>query len=213
MALHHLPESHSATKQVIIATSEASNSALSVSSVLNQINELVRDEDSSQHNVSALNTRVKNKFMNYERSSNGSHNTKTAHTEDSCWQVHREKNPHKAQVNTESIYGRALSTLAKNGNSSGQPILDTACSQTMIHDQKLFQNYTNKKTDIEVAGGDSINGVGVGTIKGVHKGCSLSFSSCLHVPSLKSNLISMLSLAKKGCSIVFKENGQFCQLL
>lgn len=210
MALHHLPESQSTTKQVIIATSEASNTALTVSGVLNQINELVRDGDSSLNNTStALNTRVKGKSSTYEKCANGIHNPKTAHPEESCWQTHPEKNPHKTQSNSASITGRALSTLAQKGNTSGKPILDTACSQTMIHDKNLFNSYRSQHTNIEVAGGESISGLGIGQVGGKHKGSSLSFSDCLHVPSLKSNLISMINLAKKGCSIVFKDSGYF----
>lgn len=210
MALHHSPESHSTTKQVIIATSEASNSALAVSGVLNQINELVRDGDSNSTNTSSsLNTRFKSKSTAYEKCSNGLHNPKTAHSEDSCWQTHPEKNPHKSQSNTASITGRVLSTLAKNGNLSGKPILDTACSQTMIHDKKLFDSYQAQQTNIEVAGGDLIDGIGLGRVTGNHKGMPLLFSDFLHVPSLKSNLISMINLAKKGCSIVFNHNRYF----
>lgn len=216
MTLHHLPDNHSTTKQVIIATSEASNSALSVAIVLNQINELVRDDDVVQSNATAYNTRSKNKSINYERGSNGTHNPKTAHTGSSCWQVHPDKNPRQKsqlnsaqQSNTASITGRALSTLAQTGNASGRPILDTACSQTIIHDKRLFQNYSGCDTEIEVAGSDSIKGVGIGSIKGTHRGSFLSFSNCLHVPVLRSNPISMLSLAKKGCSINFKDNGNF----
>lgn len=213
MALHHLPEAHSTTKQVIIATSESSNTALTVSGVLGQINELVRDNDSSTPNPTALNTRSSSKSNSYEKCSNGTHNPKTAHSAETCWQLHPDKNPHKSQSNTASITGRALSTLAKTGNKSGKPILDTACSQTMIYDKKLFETYKDRNTTIEVAGGDSINGLGIGIVKGVHKGSRLTLSDCLHVPSLKSNLISMINLARKGCSIIFKDDGYFDVML
>lgn len=60
-----------------------------------------------------------------------------------------------------------------------------------------------------MANGDSIFGSGVGAVKAMHKGSPLTFCNALHVPSLKSDLISMTDLAKKGCSIVFKEGGDF----
>ena len=46
----------STTKQVIIATSEASNLTLTVSGVLSHINELVKDNDGPINNSTALNT-------------------------------------------------------------------------------------------------------------------------------------------------------------
>lgn len=56
MVLHHLPESQYTTKKVIIATSEVSNTALTVSGVPNQIKKLFRDGDSNQNKSSpALN--------------------------------------------------------------------------------------------------------------------------------------------------------------
>lgn len=209
MALHHLPESHGTTKQVIIATLEASNTALTVSGVLSQINELIKDNDSSSSNPTALSTRANGKNPTYKKCSNGIHNPKTTHPAETCWQLNPEKNPHKTQSNNASITGRALSTLAKAGNASGKPILDTACSQTMIHNKSVFADYRIRHTTIEVAGGDSINGVGIGCVKGIHKGSNLFFSDCLHLPTLKSDLISMINLAKNGCSIVFKDSGFF----
>lgn len=52
-------------------------------------------------------------------------------------------------------------------------------------------------------------GNGIGLVNGNHKGTSLSFLECLHVPSLRSNLLSMINLAKKGCSIIFKDHEYF----
>ena len=92
MALHHLPDSHSTTKQVIIATSEASNIALTVTGVLSQINELVKDNDTPTPIPTALNTRANSKSSSYEKCSNGSHNPKTAHSADACWQLHPDQN-------------------------------------------------------------------------------------------------------------------------
>lgn len=90
MALHHLPAEHSTTRQVIIATSESSNTALTINGVLNQITELVKDGDSVKTSATALSTRTKtrNQSLVYERCTNGNHNPKTAHTEETCWQLH-----------------------------------------------------------------------------------------------------------------------------
>lgn len=46
-------------------------------------------------------------------------------------------------------------------------------------------------------------------VKAKHRGEPLTFCNSLHVPSLKTDLVSMVELAKKGCSIVFKESGMF----
>lgn len=70
MALHHLPVDHSTTRKVIIATAEASDTALTLTGVLSQMHELIRDSDSSKTTASALTTRPKNlsnKSQSYER--------------------------------------------------------------------------------------------------------------------------------------------------
>lgn len=79
----------------------------------------------------------------------------------------------------------------------------------MFKDRKAFVNYANRTTGIEVANGDSIYGTGVGAVKATHQGSPLTFCNVLHVPSLKTDLVSMTELAKKGCSIVFQEGGNF----
>lgn len=183
MALHHLPKSHSTTKQVIIATSEESNTALSMTSVLNQISELVRDRDSIKQNL-RLQTLVPIQSQLRTRNAQTARTTQKLITLKSLAgkYIHRKTHIKKTQASTASITGRALSTLAQKGNPSGKPTLDTACSQTMIHDKDLFRNYSPWYTNIEVAGGDSIKEVGIEFVNGVHKGSTLTFSDCLHVP-------------------------------
>lgn len=216
MALHHLPVHHQTTRQVIIATAESSNTALTVNGVLSQINELIRDGESSKTNATALNTR--SRFQNhtqgiFERCTNGSHNSKTAHSADKCWQLHPHKHPNangrRGNPSTASIIGRALCATAVNGNRSGKPILDTGTTQTMFKDQSSFAQYAPKPTLIEVANGDAIDGHGLGTVQVTHLGSPLSFCNALHVPALKTDLVSITELARKGCSIVFKEGGSF----
>lgn len=60
MVLHHLPPEYQTTRQVLIATAESSNVALTVNGVLSQISELIRDRESNKPSASALNTRPKN---------------------------------------------------------------------------------------------------------------------------------------------------------
>lgn len=210
IALHHLPLEHQTTRQVMIGTAESSNTALSLNGVLSQINELVRDGDNQKTTTSALNVRPKGpqqRFQAYKRCLNGSHNPKTAHSIEDCWQVHPEKNPTPPyrSANTTAITGRALCTTAINGNKSGKPILNTGTTQSMFKNRGSFAQYSPQKTSIEVANGDTIDGHGLGVVKASHLGSPLSFGNSLHVPSLKTDLISMVELAKKGCSIIFKE--------
>lgn len=114
MALHHIPAEHTTTRQVIIATSESSDTALTLTGVLGQIHELIRDNNSTQVVASALSTRAKpgnSRSTSYERCTNGVHNPKTAHNEESCWQVHPSKSPHansRTSANVATITGRAL---------------------------------------------------------------------------------------------------------
>lgn len=56
IVLHHLPLEHQTTKQVMIATAESSNIALTLNGVLSQINELIRDGENQKSTVTALNT-------------------------------------------------------------------------------------------------------------------------------------------------------------
>lgn len=216
MALHHLPSDHQTTRQVMIATAESSNTALTVNGVLSQINELIRDGEMSKSSATALNVRSKSnqsRYPNWEICLNGTHNPKTAHSADSCWQLHPEKNPRPSHrhgaANSATISGRALCATALNGNQSGKPILDTGTTQSMFRKRNHFSSYAPTTTSIEVANGDTINGHGRGSVKASHRGSPLTFCNSLHVPSLKTDLISMVELAKKGCSIEFKDNGKF----
>lgn len=52
-------------------------------------------------------------------------------------------------------------------------------------------------------------GLGLGTVSGSHHGSPLSLSGALYVPDLKCNLVSLVQLAKKGCSLTFKEDNCF----
>lgn len=148
MALHHLPTDHKTTRQVIIATAESSNIALTLDGVLSQINELVLDVEVSKNTAAALNTRSKptgNHPVTWERCSNGVHNPKTAHSADECWQLHPNRNPNSSSrfsnANTALISGRVLCTKAVQGNKSGKPILDTGTTQNMFKDRHHFSNY------------------------------------------------------------------------
>lgn len=78
----------------------------------------------------------------------------------------------------------------------------------MMHKKPLSSDYKNKKqnTTMEVVGKESLDGVGIGGNKGLHKGSHLSFSDFLHFSSLRSRMISMINLVQKGFSIVFKGN-------
>lgn len=76
MALHHLPREHRTTRQVIIATAEPSDIALTLDRVLSQINELVLGVENYKSTATALNTRAKttgNRTYNYKCYTNGSH--------------------------------------------------------------------------------------------------------------------------------------------
>lgn len=59
MALHHLPAEHLTPRQVIIATAESSETALTLTGVLSQMHELIRDNETVKNSATASNTRVK----------------------------------------------------------------------------------------------------------------------------------------------------------
>lgn len=209
MALHHLPPDHSTTQQVIIATAESFNTSLTLTGVLSQMHELIRDLDSTKTTASALISQAKasnSRQTTYERCTHGQHNPKTAHSEDACWQLHPSKNPHhKLSANISSISGRAQCTRGHHGPQSSKTILDSGSSQHMFKDRKSFVSHEPQETD----NGGSMLGKGVGTVSGLSLGAPLSLSDTLHVPDLKCNLVSLVQLAKKGCSLSFVDKGRF----
>ena len=215
MALHHLPAEHKTTRQVVIATSESSNIALSLSGVLSQMNELICDGTTVNHSANALVSHFKtpNQRSNtYERCTKGRHNPKTAHSDESCWQLHPNKSPHnnpKTSANVATISGRALCARASRGVKTDKSILDSGSSHHMFKDQKHFSDHNSQETTIEVANGETMTGQGICTVSASHKGAPLSFGNTLHVPDLKCNLVSLVQLAKNGCSLTFKDGGRF----
>lgn len=148
----------------------------------------------------------------YEKCSNSQHNPKTAHSEESCWQLHPTKNPHnnsRTTAHTALITGRALCAKAYLGKRTDKLILDSGSSHHMFKDRKDFINHKAEKTKIEVANSDSMIGEGVGLVCGSHLGSPLSLSNSLLGPELKCNLVSLVQLAKKGCSLTFKDDNCF----
>lgn len=200
MALHHLPSEYETTRQVMIASSESSNLALTMNGVLSQINELIKDKSANKPNHSALHTKHQPQSQNphrsnlrYERCTNGRHNPKTANSENDCWKLNPHKSPFSSSRNpravaapakTASINGKALVALACHDNSSGKPILDSGASQTMFKERAAFTDYSPLMTRIEVANGDSIKGLGIGTVQVLHQDVPISLNQVLHVPAL-----------------------------
>lgn len=207
--LHLLPDAHKTIKTVIVTTAESSDTALTTAGVLSQVDELVKDNNSTPATSSALTATKTSRHAYRPRCTNGIHNPDTAHDESKCFQLHPELNPYKTRTNLATIIGRALTTLIRDGNTSKKPILDSGASQSMVHDRSVFTSYKPTHTEVKVANGNSVYGIGIGTVTGVHKGERVSISNCLHVPALKANLVSMGDLAKKGCSINFEDNGSF----
>lgn len=217
MALHHLPTKHLTTRQVMIATAESSDTALTLTGVLSQIQELIRDTNSTTNTATALNVRAKqsninNRSSSYEQCTNGHRNPKTAHSEENCWQLHPSKNPHsnaQSSANVDTITGRALCTRVTNGAVYEKAILESGSSHHMFNNKKHFVSHQPQETKIKVANGDSMTGLGVGTVGGSSLGLPLPLSDALLVPELKYNLVSLVKLAQKGCSLEFKDNNRF----
>lgn len=142
----------------------------------------------------------------YEHCTQGRHNLKTAHSKESCWQLHPNKSPHnnpKTTANIASISSRALCASAYHGAKADKSILDSGSSHHMFKDKNHFSDSKLQETTIEVVNGETITGLGVGTVS------PLSFSGALHIPELKCNLFSLVQLAQKGCLLTFKDNGRF----
>ena len=79
----------------------------------------------------------------------------------------------------------------------------------MFRNKKDFVTHIPQETKIEVANGDSMMSKSVGTVSGKHLGSPLSLRNTLHVPDLQCNLVSLVQLAKKGCSLSFLDEGRF----
>lgn len=215
MALHHLPSADLTTFQVIISTAKSSDTALTLTSVLSQMHESIRDSNNSKSSATALITRKKISHgltSTYKRCTNGQHNSKTAHTEEQSWQQHPSKSPHnhsRTTANIASTTGRVLCAKAYQVKKTNKSILDSGASHCMFKDKKEFLTHQNQETTIEVANGAAMKGHGVGTVSGSHKRSPISLSGALHVPDLKCNLVSLVQLAQKGCLLIFKEDSWF----
>lgn len=140
IALHHLPDEYKPSRNAIIHTSEASNTALTLSGVLSQLHHLVLDSSSSESTTSALAAKSNGRRTAYEQCRNGVHNPKTAHSQDNCYQVHPEKRKSTSGtgLTAATITGRVLCALVAIGNSTKKPILDSGASHTMINKRSLF---------------------------------------------------------------------------
>lgn len=88
-------------------------------------------------------------------------------------------------------------------------MLDSGSSHHMFKDCKTFTSHEPQETLVEVANGESLTGLGVRTVVGPHYGAPLSLSGALNVPQSKFNLVSLVQLAQKGCSLTFKDRGRF----
>lgn len=207
--LHLLLDAHKTIKTVIVTTTESSDTALTTAGVLSQVDELIKDNNSTLTTSSALATTKTSQYGDQPRCTNGIHNPDTAHEELNCFQLHPELSPYKVKTNLATIGGKALTTLIRDLNSLKKPVLDSGASQSMFNDQSKFSSYRPAHTEVKVANGNSVYGIGVGTVTGIHKGEKFLISNYLHVPALRANLVSMGKLANRLFSTTFGDDGAF----
>jgi transposase InsO family protein len=108
---------------------------------------------------------------------------------------------------SEQLFNATISDIPSNGSDT---ILDSGCTRTMWRDKRMFASSTNyKECDISVKVGDGhiIKAKGIGNVT-IRTGgnTAVTIPSCLWVPDLKLNLISVSHLDTEGFSTKF-ENG------
>lgn len=236
--LHLLPPSFDMFKDMVIHTAEAADTALSVNSVINLLSQHVNNKKvqlSTSTNVTAFSAQNSSKTGPLGRFKqpiciNGKHNPSTQNSAECCWQLHPElqtpRNPaHAANLTVSSNPNLLPSTSEPQPtppamtpfllaafskfNSKVESILDSGASAPMFRDKNYFKTYTNHVEDVSLADGTQIKTQGHSVVDLTGTDSSLQLSSCLHIPSLAHNLISLSYLCNKGCQLVYLGNNQF----
>lgn len=101
-----------------------------------------------------------------------------------------------------------LAAFSKN-STKVESILDSGCSTPMFREQDDFKTYSQHVEGVSLADGTEIQSQGLGSVQLQTAGSNLLLSSCLHIPALAHNLISLSYLVKKGCQLVYLGNDQF----
>lgn len=218
--LHLLPPSFDTFKDMVIHTAEATDTALSVNSVINLLSQHVNDKKiqviSSNNSTafSAQNSSNASKSGPLGRFKqpiciNGKHNTATQHTADRCWKLHPElrvprNSAHTANLTVSTVTSSppahqptppAMTTFLlaafSKTSSKVESILDSGASTPMFRDKNNFKNYSEHKEDVSLTNGTQIKTQGHGVVDMTGKDSTLQLSNCLHIPSLAHNLISL----------------------
>lgn len=217
---------------MVIHTAEVTDTALSVNSVINLLQQHVNDKKvqlSNPTSTTALSVQSSSKTGPLGRfkqpiCANGKQNPSTQHLPEQCWQLNPElctaRPSQSANLTTVSTPSSTplpsppamttflLAAFSKN-SSKVENILDSGCSIPMFRDQNDFKTYSQHVEGVSLADGTEIQSQGQGLVQILAAETTLLLSSCLHIPALAHNLISLLYLVKKGCQLVYLGDDKF----
>ena len=112
---------------------------------------------------------------------------------------------------------RCSSTVAAAEQRALPWIVDSGCSVHMVNSAEGFTDIKWQKRRVTVAGGRTLEAVGIGHIKGSvvtdgGKNIDMSFNDVLLVPSLDRNLLSVARIVERGGEVSFSRSGAFISI-
>lgn len=221
--LHLLPPNFDTFKDMVIHTAEATDTALSLNSVINLLSQPVNVKKVQAllpHNLTALSAQNFSKLGHTTSGplgcfkqlicTNGKHNPATQHTTEQCWQLHPKlRNPrtlgHTANLTVTSSSSisdhqptpPAMTTFLLAAfskiSSKVDSILDIGASTPMFKERLAYKAHAEHVKDVSLADGPQIKTQGQGAVD------LIGMDSALQIPTLSHNLINLSYLVKRGC--------------
>jgi hypothetical protein len=132
----------------------------------------------------------------------GSHQTKDCRLMKQAKEMHTKRQQKGANSRLEEFAGNATSLSTPSISGPDCWIADTGATSHMTPNREWFKEYKPCQVPVRLADHNVIYAAGVGTIvfTPVKKGVSLrpiEFTNVLHVPLLRNNLLSVLTLTRK----------------
>ncbi|KAG0149668.1 hypothetical protein CROQUDRAFT_131073 [Cronartium quercuum f. sp. fusiforme G11] len=220
--LHLLPESFSHLKITITHGAEITDQALTISTVLNHLQQFINDKKvtSSSSSNTAFSARCSSSNQ-WPTCSKGKHNPDTTHSEAQCFQLHPDlKNKNKQSHTTATVTTNPPQSSSpiltppamtsyllavvekKTNNCKKSEVLDSSASTPMYRDKSNFKTYSECSETVYLADRTPVKVEGHGTVISRSKHAELTYTNALHIPSLTCNLISLLYLFGKGCHLI-----------
>ncbi|MBW0537240.1 hypothetical protein O181_076955 [Austropuccinia psidii MF-1] len=190
--IRNLPEDYKTIGELWLKKCEIEKVTPSLKDTIEELHAyIVQTEDDVETEKALMAKRIKNQNKNkaINRCTNNKHNPLAQHQEEDCWKLHPKKQPKN---------DKPVKALLANSNppSNCSFVLDSGATTSMVNKREYFQSIEMKKQEIELADGSIIETLGHGTIQLEFKNIIPTFSNTLYIPSLATNIISMVKFLK-----------------